>query len=85
MSTFTERQPRLGVPQRPFRRSRLDAILGGVCGGVATRFGVRPKSVRVVVALVSVIFGAGIVLYTLLWLLTPREGDDASIAQRLLR
>ncbi|HEY7932165.1 MAG TPA: PspC domain-containing protein [Acidimicrobiales bacterium] len=85
MTTFSERQPRLGVPQRPFRRSRLDAILGGVCGGVATRFGVRPKSVRVIVALASVFFGAGIVLYTLVWLLTPREGDEASIAQELLR
>ncbi|MDE3223556.1 MAG: PspC domain-containing protein, partial [Acidobacteriota bacterium] len=85
MTTFSERQPRLGVPQRPFRRSRLDAILGGVCGGLATRFGVRPKSVRVVVAIVSVLFGAGVVLYALLWLLTPRDGDNASIAQHLLR
>ncbi|HQT98918.1 MAG TPA: PspC domain-containing protein [Acidimicrobiales bacterium] len=85
MTATDERRPQPGLAQRPFRRSRGDAILGGVCAGLATRFGFRPQTVRFAVAVATVAFGGGLVLYTLAWLLAPRQGETQSIAQRVLR
>lgn len=84
MSNTTARATQLGVPQRPFRRSNTDAVLGGVCGGVATRLGVRVQPVRVVFSLFTLFFGGGLVLYMALWLGVPRWGEETSILQRVL-
>ena len=84
MTATDERRPQPGVAQRPFRRSRGDAILGGVCAGLATRFGFRLQTVRFVVAVATVAFGGGLVLYMLAWLFVARQGEAQSIVQRLL-
>ncbi|HUY43313.1 MAG TPA: PspC domain-containing protein [Acidimicrobiales bacterium] len=83
MSNTTTRTTQLGVPQRPFRRSNSDAVLGGVCSGIATRLGVRVQSVRVLFSLVTLMFGGGLVLYMVLWMAVPRWGEEHAILQRL--
>jgi len=85
MSNNTTRTTLLGIPQRPFRRSNTDAVLGGVCSGVAIRLGVRVQNVRVLFSLFTLFFGGGVVLYMALWLVVPRWGDEGSILQRVLR
>jgi phage shock protein PspC (stress-responsive transcriptional regulator) len=55
-------------------RSRSDALLGGVCGGIAEHLGVDPTLVRVVFAVLAVVSGIGILIYLLLWLIVPLEG-----------
>jgi len=75
--------PRLGVPQHPLCRNVTDAVLGGVCAGIACRLGVRTRNVRLTTALLSLIFGIGLVVYMVLWLALRRDGEDVAIAKRL--
>lgn len=61
-------------PKRLYR-SREDAVLGGVCGGLAERYGWDPIIVRIlaVVALVSGI-GSGFIfpVYIVMWIIVPK-------------
>ncbi|MBC7220536.1 PspC domain-containing protein [Candidatus Bipolaricaulota bacterium] len=63
--------------KRLYRR-RKDALLGGVCGGIAEYLGVDPTLVRVVFAVLAVASGIGVLIYFLLWLLIPQEGEAPS-------
>jgi phage shock protein PspC (stress-responsive transcriptional regulator) len=86
MTTTTQLQhPRLGVPQRPFCRNVTDTVLGGVCSGIACRLGLRTRHVRIATALLSLLFGVGLIGYMVLWTATRRDGEDAPIAKRLER
>ncbi|MFI5035663.1 MAG: PspC domain-containing protein [Acidimicrobiales bacterium] len=78
-----EHELRLGVAQRPLRRARRGAILGGVCAGIAVRLGVRERSVRVLFTLAVLLYGAGLVLYVATWLFLERAGEVESIGERL--
>jgi phage shock protein PspC (stress-responsive transcriptional regulator) len=66
---------------RDLRRSRDDRVLAGVCGGVARQLGIDPLLVRVVTA-VLMIFGAGVVLYAVAWLLLPLDDGTPSVGQQ---
>jgi phage shock protein C len=57
-------------------RSRNDAILAGVCGGLGQYLGIASNLVRVFFIILSVFSGLGALIYFLLWFLTPR-GDQA--------
>jgi phage shock protein PspC (stress-responsive transcriptional regulator) len=61
------------------RRSRDDRMIAGVCGGLARYLDIDPVVVRVVVAALTVVGGAGLVLYIAAWLLVPEDGADTSI------
>jgi phage shock protein PspC (stress-responsive transcriptional regulator) len=63
-----------------FRRSD-DKWIGGVCSGVADRFGVDPIIVRAGFVLLGVLGGVGVTLYLLAWTLLP--DDDGDIAAEL--
>jgi len=56
---------------RKYFRSRKDKILGGVAGGIGTYFGIDPVIVRVIFVLFIVAGGSGVILYVLLWAITP--------------
>ena len=58
------------------RRSATDAKLAGLCGGVATHWGVDPLLVRVGWVLLALSGGIGLVLYLAGWLLIPVEDRD---------
>lgn len=60
------------------RRSLSDRWLGGVCGGLARVLGVEAWIVRLAVTLLTFFWGAGLVIYVLLWVFVPEEGDANS-------
>jgi phage shock protein PspC (stress-responsive transcriptional regulator) len=55
-------------------RPRAGRILGGVCAGLARRFGLDPWIARLLfVAILFVIPGSQLLVYPLLWILMPSE------------
>ncbi|MBC7631211.1 PspC domain-containing protein [Aeromicrobium sp.] len=62
------------------RRSKDDRLLGGVCAGAARYLNIDPVIVRVVIAALTIIGFAGIIIYASAWFLLPAEGDDKSTA-----
>ncbi len=57
-------------------KSLGDKKIAGVCSGVAKYFGIDPTVVRIAWVLLVLLFGVGIFLYLVCWLLMP---DDSSI------
>ncbi len=62
------------------RRSRDDRILAGVCAGAAKYLRVDPVVVRVVIAVLTFVGLAGLILYIAAWFFLPSEDADRSIA-----
>jgi phage shock protein C len=59
--------------EKRMQRSRSEKMVAGVCGGLAAYFGVDPTVVRVGFAAVTVLGGAGVLLYLVLWAVMPLE------------
>jgi phage shock protein PspC (stress-responsive transcriptional regulator) len=61
----------------PLYRSRRNAMIAGVCGGIAEWLGWRPFTVRVLYVLISVLSAAfpGAIVYIVLWLLMPQAPE----------
>jgi len=55
-------------------RSRDNAMIGGVCAGIAEHFGWSITGTRVAYVLLSILSVAfpGILVYVILWLILPR-------------
>jgi len=66
------------------RRSRDGAMLAGVAAGLADYFDVDVTLVRIGLAALTFLGGAGVPLYVAAWLLLPEEGSDTAIAGELL-
>lgn len=62
------------------RRSGDDRILAGVAGGIARYLDVDVLLVRVIIAALALLTGAGVPLYVAAWLLVPADGEDQSVA-----
>ncbi|MFZ4706552.1 MAG: PspC domain-containing protein [Bacteroidales bacterium] len=45
--------------------------IGGVCAGIAAWFGVDPLWVRIAFALLTLMYGTGVIIYLVLWLILP--------------
>lgn len=84
MALTTPPRAVIGTPYRPYRRGVENAILGGVCGGLAIRLGVKERTVRILFSLLALVAGLGVLLYMVLWLTRPRSGEDEAIGHRLL-
>lgn len=65
-------------------RSRSDRMLGGVCSGIGAYFSIDPTIVRLVFALLALANGLGVLLYVLLWLIMPLEGQEHQSARDAL-
>ncbi len=64
------------------RRDRSAGWLGGVCAGIARRYGVDAALVRLAFVVATAAGGVGIVLYALGWLVIP-AGDSPAAGRRL--
>ncbi len=84
MSTQAPPRAVIGTPYRPYRRGVQNAIIGGVCGGLAIRLGVKERTVRIAFSLLALVSGIGALLYMVLWLSLPRANEHEAIAQRLV-
>ena len=52
-------------------RSRVDKVLGGVCGGIAEYFEIDPVIVRLLWVVFSLIAGTGVIAYIIAWIIIP--------------
>ena len=65
-------------------RSRTDAMLGGVCGGLGEYFGVDSNLVRLIFIIFSAFTGFGILIYFAMWLIVPeRESGPRDLSDRV--
>ena len=71
-------------PAGPLQRSRSDRKVAGVCGGLATYFGIDPIILRILIVVLSLFGGSGLLIYAAGWLLLPDEGQQRSEIQKLL-
>jgi phage shock protein C len=58
------------------QRSRTERMIAGVCGGVAEYFDVDPTLVRLIWVAITVMAGAGILLYLIMWVVMPLEHPE---------
>jgi phage shock protein PspC (stress-responsive transcriptional regulator) len=68
---------RHGIERHRIERSGRDAMLGGVCAGIARHFGWSVTGTRVGYVILSIFSAAfpGILVYIILWLLLPQAQD----------
>src|SRR5437763_1077495 len=66
-------------------RSRSDRMVAGVCGGLARYFDIHPAFYRVGFVVLTLLGGAGILIYAATALVMPDEGKEDSIASAALR
>jgi phage shock protein PspC (stress-responsive transcriptional regulator) len=83
-ATTAERPPAPATDYRPegrrLSRSTDDRMLAGVAGGIARYLDVDVTLVRIGIAALTLLSGAGAVLYAAAWLLIPADGEDQSEA-----
>ena len=56
-------------------RSRSDRWIFGVCGGFGEYFNLDPILIRVLFVIFTLVFGSGILIYLLMWLIIPQEPE----------
>ncbi len=67
-------------PRRLFRDPN-GRVLGGVCGGAANYFDVDPIWFRAAFAVSFFVFGTGLLLYIILWIIIPEARSSADFLQ----
>ncbi len=60
-------------------------MLAGVAAGIANYLGADVTAVRIILAVLAVVGGAGVPIYLAGWLLIPEEGSEQSIAGRFFQ
>ena len=80
MNAMAKRARATLLPTR-LMRSPTDAIIAGVCGGLAEYFAIDPVIVRLIFVLVTLTSGLGLVIYPILWLVMPKAGTAGSSAE----
>ncbi len=53
-----------------------DKKLAGVCGGLAEYLGIDPTIVRVIWLIAVLVYGSGLILYLILWLVMPPTSNQ---------
>ena len=59
-------------PKRLYR-SKNEKMIAGVCGGLASYFNVDPTLVRLIFILLLIAPPSGLLIYLIIWLITPLE------------
>lgn len=62
---------------RSLFRDPEDRMIGGVCSGLGHYFNVEPKWVRLIAVLATILWGTGLIVYLILWLVMPRAKTRA--------
>ena len=71
-------------PRRLYRAEN-DKILGGVCAGLANYLRIDPAIVRIIFVLITFGWGAGFLLYIILWAVLPYKSLPMNARKRLYR
>ena len=67
---FTQKIP-YGLQKKRMFRNPDDKIIGGVCGGIGEYLNLAPVWIRVFFILFTLFFGAGFLIYVVLWIAIP--------------
>ena len=59
--------------EKRLHRSRTEKMIAGVCGGLADYFNVDPTIVRILWVVITLLGGAGVLLYIILWVIMPLQ------------
>lgn len=59
------------MDSKKLTRDTRNKMLGGVCSGIGSYFGVDPTIVRVVWVLLALGAGFGVIAYIICWLIIP--------------
>src|SRR5215216_7681654 len=78
-------EPTANVDRKRLERSRDDRMVAGVCGGLARYFGIHPAFYRVGFVVLTLLGGAGVLIYAAAALVIPDEGREDSVATDALR
>jgi phage shock protein PspC (stress-responsive transcriptional regulator) len=71
------------IPQvKRLERTLSPRIIAGVCGGLGRYFGLSPTVFRLGLIVLTLLGGAGILVYLAAVLVIPEEGSDQSFAER---
>jgi phage shock protein C len=70
---------------KQLKRSRKNRIIAGVCGGFAEYFNVDPTLVRLIWVLITLAWGAGLLLYIIAWLIIPEEEGKTESEEKPLQ
>jgi phage shock protein PspC (stress-responsive transcriptional regulator)/predicted membrane protein len=81
----TTETPVAADPPKELHRSRDERLLAGVSGGLGRYFDISPNFFRVGFAILTLVGGAGILLYLAAALVIPEEGRTDSIAADALK
>src|SRR5438132_3291477 len=81
MSEHITEQPAV----KRLERSRSDRMVAGVAGGLARYFDIHPAFYRVGFVVLTLLGGAGILIYIAAALVMPDEGKEDSVATAALR
>ena len=73
------------APIKELHRSQDDRILAGVAEGLGRYFDISTTFFRIGFAILTLVGGAGILLYVAAWLVIPDEGESDSIVSQALR
>jgi len=58
-------------------RSKTDKIIAGVCGGLGEYFNVDPVIVRLIFVVITMLGGAGVLAYIVMWIIVPEAGQKS--------
>ncbi|OEV03644.1 PspC domain-containing protein [Streptomyces oceani] len=59
-------------------RPQDNRMIGGVCAGLARRFGTKPTTMRAIFLVSCLLPGPQVLLYLALWILLPEEGKRSA-------
>ena len=60
-------------------RIKEGRMLGGVCGGIAKYFDIDPVIIRLLWVAFTLLFGVGLIVYVVAWILIPEEGEEENV------
>ncbi len=80
-----EARTQTGPQPQSLYRPVQGRMLAGVAAGIAQYLGVDVTVVRIILAVLAVVGGAGLPVYLAGWLLIPDEGAEQSIASQFIQ
>ena len=57
----------------PWRRSRNDRMITGLCGGLGECFNIDPSWIRIALVLLFLTTGLGLLAYLIAYIIVPKE------------
>ncbi|MBR1516828.1 MAG: PspC domain-containing protein [Bacteroidales bacterium] len=60
-------------PYKRLMRASHNKVIGGVCSGLGRYFNIDPVVVRVIFAIVFLLYGFGLIAYLIMWLIIPED------------